>query len=110
MYDLIEDNALTYALYDEIGGVSGAVAQSASKIYNALPEKQQLIVRQLFMRMTVLGEDGRATRRRILWSDLVSGIEDRTGADSVINTFASNRLLTLDNDPTTRAPTVENCS
>ena len=107
MYERAEENTLNYALYDAIGGVSGALAQSASKIYDALTENQQAIARQLFMRLVALGEDARATRRRALWSDLVSGIEDRTTADFVINTFGAKRLLTLDNDPVTRAPTVD---
>jgi WD40 repeat protein/serine/threonine protein kinase len=107
MYDRAEENTLNYALYDAIGGVSGALAQSASKIYDDLTEYQQAIARQLFMRLVALGDDARATRRRALWSDLVSGIEDRKTADIVINTFGAKRLLTLDNDPVTRAPTVD---
>ena len=107
MYELSTDNTLNYALYDDIGGVSGALTKSADKVFDTLSEHKQGIARQLFMRMVVLGEDGRATRRRILWSDVVSGIDDREAADDIIGKFASNRLLTLDNDPVTRAPTVD---
>jgi WD40 repeat protein/serine/threonine protein kinase len=107
MYELASDNTLNIGLYEDIGGVSGALAQSASRIYTTLPENRQTIARQLFMRMVALGDAEKATRRRMLWSDLVSGIADRQSADYVINTFGSHRLLTLDNDAVTRAPTVD---
>lgn len=107
MYDNAKENALHFGLYDDIKGISGSLAQSADGLYGDLPEHQQLIARQLFMRLVALADDARATRRRILWSDLVSGIEDRESADFIINTFGGHRLFTLDNDPVTRAPTVD---
>ena len=47
------------------------------------------------------------TRRRAIRSELLSAANDPDVMDEIIDTYAAYRLLSLDNDPETRSPTVE---
>lgn len=111
LYERRDGNRLTAQSYDAINGVSGALARRADETYTGLEtEDDRALVRQLFLRLITVEEAGAsalATRRRVLWNDLFSGIDDRKGAEKVVDQFARFRLLTLDRDPTTRSPTVE---
>jgi WD40 repeat protein/serine/threonine protein kinase/DNA-binding SARP family transcriptional activator len=108
---------LTLAAYEEIGGVTGALARRAEEIYQNLEEVSQETARQLFLRLITLGEGVEDTRRRVLQSELKS-LSMNGNLPSVIgNQFSDNRLplteygkyrlLTFDHDPVTRGPTVE---
>lgn len=97
---------LTESAYDEIGGISGALARRADEIYYALDADEQTMVRQLFLRLVTV-EPTSITRRRVLWDVLFSGIAERKQAEAIINRFSGYRLLTFDRDPITRSPTVE---
>lgn len=96
---------LTIAAYQESGGVLGALARRAEELYIQLGAAEQELVRQIFLRLVTLGEGTEDTRRRVLQADLIS-IGDEA-ANSVIDLYSRYRLLTFDNDPVTRDPTVE---
>jgi WD40 repeat protein/ABC-type sugar transport system substrate-binding protein len=90
------------------GGVLGALARRAEELYTEMTPEQQEAVRQLFLRLVTLGEGTEDTRRRILWSELAFETDSEDDPLRVVlNTYGKYRLLTFDNDPQTREPTVE---
>ncbi len=98
---------LTRKAYQSIGGTIGALAKRAEDTYDELPPEAQHITHQMFLRLVTLGEGTEDTRRRTQRSELLALTPDADVMDEVIDTFAAYRLLSLDNDPITRSPTVE---
>lgn len=91
----------------------GALARRADELYQELSDDGQEAARQMFLRLVTLGEGQSAgtpapdTRRRILRSELLSIAGDGDLLDEIVDSFAAYRLLSLDRDPASRAPTVE---
>lgn len=98
---------LTYEAYQASGGVLGALARRAEEIYLQLNQVQQNAARQIFLRLVTLGEGTEDTRRRIEQGDLLSLGDNETAIEDVLSLYSRYRLLTFDNDPVTRNPTVE---
>lgn len=66
-----QDDALTHAALDEIGGVVGALAHHADAAVDALPPEGQAQARRLLVRLVAYGADpSSGTRRRELEVDL----------------------------------------
>src|SRR4029079_19702590 len=80
----------------ESGGVRGAIARTADRVYHAeLDDAQQEIARSIFPRLTELGEGGQDTRRRVALRELVAGDADGGGAVSaVLGSLVEARLVT----------------
>ena len=98
---------LTVSAYQEIGGVSGALARRADDLYAELDDASQKAAHQLFLRLVTLNEGSEDTRRRARLDELLSLQGDDTVMSAVIDRFGKYRLLTFDRDPSTRTPTVE---
>jgi WD40 repeat protein/DNA-binding SARP family transcriptional activator len=97
---------LTVDAYERSGGVGGAVSRRAERLYLELDAPGQEAVRQLFLRLVEPGEGTPDTTRRIHQGEL----ERRTDSPlltAVLERFARYRLLLLDRDAESRAPTVE---
>ena len=63
---------MTLKAYAESGGVRGAIARTADRVYHAeLDGAQQEIARSIFLRLTELGEGNQDTRRRVALRELV---------------------------------------
>ena len=106
LFDERAGPVLDLATYERIGGVRKAVARRAESIYSQLDGPEQEAVRQLFLRIaTVSGEA--VGRRRVPASELAALDVDIVALQGAIDAFARYRLLALDRDPTTGAPTVE---
>ena len=74
---------LTFAGYHAAGGVQGAIAHTADAVYAELPPDQQAIARNIFLRLTTLGEGTQDTRRRAPLPELLgSGDAGGAGAGS----------------------------
>lgn len=84
----------------KIGGVGGALAGEAQKIYNALTEAEKATARRALVRLVRLGEGTRDTRRRALLSELCGRGETASAVVSVLRKFANDRarLVTLGGD------------
>ena len=109
LYDNRDGQALTHVAYEEIGGVTGALAQSAETLYLSQNTQEQEALRQIFLRLIadekeVAGAGG--IRRRESLEALLALYPDDDQLRDIINSYASARLLTLDYDPLTRVPTV----
>ncbi len=107
LFERRQGRLLTRAAYQEIGGVGGALAKRAEKVYTEFPPSGQEAIRQMFLRLVTLGEGVEDTRRRVSRSELLAITADTELIEEVIETYAAYRLLSLDHDPATRTPTVE---
>lgn len=85
---------LTLAGYSDAGGVHGAIARTAERTYQSLSPEQQAIARNIFLRLTELGEGTQDTRRRASLDELVGHSQDRTTVEAVLKTLADARLVT----------------
>lgn len=108
LYERRHHNLLTVEAYDEIGGVTGALARRADQIFETFTEEQDREwTRQLFLRLITIEGQERITRQRVMWADVLASVNNRAQMQAIIERFSQYRLLTLDRDPETRAPTVE---
>lgn len=113
MTELFEERqgaTLTLQAYQESGGVAGSLARRADEIYEGLDGNGRHAARQLFLRLITLGEGVEDTRRRVRLAELEGLAIDgnpNTEYRLPITEYGNYRLLTFDNDPTTREPTVE---
>ena len=105
LFERRRGTTISAAAYREIGGVTGALVQTADNVYDGFDEAARAQVRDVFLRLVTLGDGGVDTRRRVLVSELTG-----VGADHVpdiLEAFGRHRLLSFDRDPVTRGPTVE---
>lgn len=107
LFDRRSGLMMTLQTYLDSGGVLGSLARRAEELYLEMDERHQEAVRQLFLRLVTLGEGTEDTRRRVRWSELSFYDADDDPLNDVLDTFTKYRLLTGDNDPQTREPTVE---
>jgi len=91
---------LTVQGYRETGGVARSVEFSAEAVYEALPDAGQQITRELFQALVLVGPDGQLARRTVPRAELAAGRRDpaRRTLGTVLEAFASSRLLVLDGD------------
>jgi WD40 repeat protein len=83
---------MTVAGYEAVGGIEHALARTAEETYQALGTGQQHIARQIFLRLTALGEDTEDTKRRITPDELDLDDPDTV---AVLDTLVRARLITL---------------
>lgn len=103
LFDRSVQRVLTTAAYDEIGGLTGALALRADELYLNADDAGRTAIRTLFGRLIDPSGNSADLRRRVAIGDLG---RDAATAD-VIDRFVAARLQTLDRDPVTREPTVE---
>jgi WD40 repeat protein/transcriptional regulator with XRE-family HTH domain len=85
--------------YHASGGVHGAIAETAESVFtDLLNQAQQEIARDVFLRLTELGEGTQDTRRRVALKELVRQSAEETQLRVVLNTLAEARLITLNED------------
>ncbi len=89
---------LTLKGYADAGGVHGAIAHTAESVYQKLSTEKQIITRNLFLRLTELGEGTEDTRRRASFDELMSQTENAAEVRVVMNILAEARLITLGED------------
>jgi hypothetical protein len=85
---------LTLAGYEAAGGIQHAIAQTAERTYTALETEQRTLARQIFLRLTALGDGTEDTKRRLATTEL----DDDVNTQVVLDRLAHARLLTLDRD------------
>ena len=105
LFDHRVGSSIDAAAYRGIGGVTGALVQTAEQVYDGFERDAQDQIRDVFLRLVTLGDGTPDTRRRVLINELTG-----PGANHVIdilNTFGQHRLVSFDHDPVTRGATVE---
>ncbi len=88
---------LTVAGYQETGGARGAIAHTAETVYQDFDPSEQARARQLFMRLTDVG-DGREEAARRVSLDELSASADGPVPDLVLGRLADARLVTIDDE------------
>jgi len=89
---------MTFGSYEESGGVRGAIAETAERVLQEFAPAQQAIARNVFLRLTELGEGTQETRRRARPLELVLRPEDAPAVEGVLKTLADARLITTTED------------
>jgi len=85
--------------YHASGGVRGAIAETAESVFtDQLNQAQKEIAREVFLRLTELGEGTEDTRRRATLSELVCQPAEAEQLRTVLNTLAEARLITINED------------
>jgi energy-coupling factor transporter ATP-binding protein EcfA2 len=93
----------------QLGGVGGALAKEAERLYAQLPEADRRIVRRAFLAQVRLGEGIRDSRRRAALGEIVAMGEKEEHVLGVLRVFSQpgERLITLGSDPGSGAVTAE---
>ena len=86
---------LTVIGYLQSGGVQGAIAKTAESVYEALSPEQRGLARNIFLRLTELGEGTADTRRRASIGELMPRPEQEAEVRDVLQTLAEARLVTI---------------
>jgi WD40 repeat protein/transcriptional regulator with XRE-family HTH domain len=82
--------------YRASGGVRGAIAETAESVFtDQFNRPQQEYARDIFLRLTELGEGTEDTRRRASLTELVPTAEEAAMSRAVLNTLADARLLSI---------------
>ncbi len=107
LFDTRDTDVITVASYDASGGVKAALGRRAEETYSTLDPADQVICREIFLRMVTVNENGRDTRRRVRLTEIRRLGYDPQSIDRVLGAYTAHRLITFDRDPITRGPTVE---
>ena len=88
---------LSVADYRAVGGILGAVQQTAEDVWADLDAEDQQLARQLFLRLVTIGDDtATLTRRRIDRAEIDGA--SAAAVTALVDTFVARRLLTVDFD------------
>ena len=85
---------LTLSAYHASGGVRGAVAQTAERVYAEFGAAEQRAARRIFLRLTALGDGTEDTRRPVARAEL-EGIADEAVMIKVLDQLVAARLVVL---------------
>ncbi|MFH9354851.1 NACHT and WD repeat domain-containing protein [Kitasatospora sp. NPDC017646] len=94
-------NRLTVDGYRVTGGIQRALANTADRLFEALPRPGREMARWVFLRLVTVGRDADDTRRRVRYDDLLRHAPDPDSAGTVVDEFTRGRLLTRDQDAVT---------
>ena len=105
-----KDRELKLSAFRAMGGVRGALAGRAESAYAGLNATAKDAARQLFLRLTTLGEGSEDTRRRTRQSEIAAlqlTPQAQAASAAAITEFAKARLLTFDRDGASHESTIE---
>lgn len=81
--------------YAESGMVRGAIAQTAESVFNQqLTPEQRPLARNIFLRLTELGESTQDTRRRVTLDELLSTGRQEEDVQNILRKLVDARLVT----------------
>ncbi|MEO3809000.1 WD40 repeat domain-containing protein [Sphaerisporangium sp. B11E5] len=86
---------LTVEGYRLTGGIQRAVATTADSAFTGLDAAGQRVARATFLRLVRIGEASDDTRRRLSRGELIGASADPATTETVVDTFARARLLSL---------------
>ncbi|GHJ54587.1 hypothetical protein Nm8I071_38940 [Nonomuraea sp. TT08I-71] len=86
--------SLTLSAYQASGGVRGAIAQTAERVYGGFGAAEQQAARRIFLRLAALGDGTEDTRRRIARTEL-DGVADEAVTTTVLDHLVEARLVVV---------------
>lgn len=95
---------LTHAGYRSAGGIRGAIAHTAERLYEQLDQSARPTMRRIFLQLTEIGEGAQDTRRRAPYAALFDQIESKETVANVIQKLTEGRLVTTDDEDATLEP------
>jgi hypothetical protein len=90
-----DGRTLTVEAYKASGGVSSALARTADAVLDATPQADRPLLRNIFLRLTELGDGVEDTRRRVRIDELVPQDMSSDAVMSLLDRLAEARLVTL---------------
>ncbi|MBY5163475.1 BTAD domain-containing putative transcriptional regulator [Salsipaludibacter albus] len=97
LYELWEhrvDRVLTRGAYDDLGGVTGALAHRAEQVHLGLEREERAVARRILLRAVQPGEEGGDARRPVPEDELYGPGDDPEQVDGVVHRLVDARLLT----------------
>jgi WD40 repeat protein/DNA-binding SARP family transcriptional activator len=89
-----DGRVLTVEGYRATGGIRGAVARSADRLYESLPEEQRSMVRSVLLRLVAPAIDGEPVRSRVAMRSLTGD----PARHRIVDLLVRARLVTTDED------------
>lgn len=87
-------NTLTLQGFRAAGGFEGALTRTAESVFAGFTERQQEVVRSLFLRLTAIGDGTEDTKRRLHRDEL----DDEPDTALVLEALTTHRLVTVGHD------------
>ncbi|GAA1765435.1 hypothetical protein GCM10009747_27030 [Agromyces humatus] len=87
-----DGSTLTVAGYEESGGLSGAIAQSADRLYQRMTPAERTLCRSTMLRLVSLSADGSPVRRTLA----IKSLHDDDARDRVLTMLEAARLVSAD--------------
>ncbi|MCD2442546.1 winged helix-turn-helix domain-containing protein [Agromyces sp. SYSU K20354] len=87
-----DGSTLTVAGYEESGGLSGAIAQSADRLYQRMSPAERALCRSTMLRLVSLSADGSPVRRTLA----IKSLHDDDARDRVLTMLEAARLVSAD--------------
>ena len=94
-WELSSTSTITVADYRASGGISDAITRTAEGVFAELPDGQQEMARQLFLRLVHVADDAPPTRSVVRLSELDGW---SASAIDLLDRFVDERLITVDAD------------
>ena len=91
-----DGRTLTIDGYHAAGGVRGAIARTAEDVFGDSTELEQRLARQIFLRLTELGDGTEDSKRRARVAELVPDSRSGSEAGLLLEKLTQARLLTVD--------------
>ncbi|MGM0617746.1 MAG: BTAD domain-containing putative transcriptional regulator [Actinomycetota bacterium] len=107
LFERRQGDRLTLEAYRALGGIDGAVSRRAEELHSRLTPGEQIVARQLFLRLIQPGERGVDHRRRVLAGEIAALGVDPVAMQTVLDRFGGARLLSFDRESGSGAATVE---
>ena len=94
-WELSSTSTITVTDYQASGGISDAITRTAEGVFAELPDGQQEMARQLFLRLVHVADDAPPTRSVVPLAELDSW---SASATDLLRRFVDERLITVDAD------------
>jgi WD40 repeat protein/class 3 adenylate cyclase len=94
-WELRDGRTLTVDGYRETGGVTSAIARTADRIVETTPDELHSLLRNVFLRLTEIGDGVEETRRRVEVDELVPEGGSASEVNTILDQLADARLITL---------------
>lgn len=91
---------LTVQGYLDSGGISGAIAETAENVYQDLSTEKQSLARNIFLRLTELGEGYEPSSRRTTLNELTPTENKKAEIQEVIKVLVDARLVVTEEETT----------
>lgn len=91
-------STLTRQGYRDAGRIQGAIARTAEQLYTSLNQDEKALARNIFIRMTSLGQGTEDTRRRVNLDELRNLRSNVQQTNRLVTQLANARLITTDRD------------